>query len=80
MPTIYQTVEVEIDVSDLDEDEIVDACREMDYSVMKVDEAMEADNLKEELNNLADLYRSKSGGLIEELRTVLQKYTGRILP
>jgi len=80
MPTIYQTVEVEIDVSDLDEDEIVDACREMGYSVMKVDEAMEADNLKEELNNLADLYRSKSGGLIEELRTVLQKYTGRILP
>jgi vacuolar-type H+-ATPase subunit I/STV1 len=80
MPTIYQTVEVEIDVSDLDEDEIVDACREMGYSVMKVNEATEADSLKEELNNLADLYRSKSDGLIEELRTVLQKYTGRILP
>ena len=80
MPTIYQTVEVEIDVSDLDEDEIVDACREMGYSVMRANEVTEADSLKEELNNLADLYRSKSDGLIEELRTVLQKYTGRILP
>lgn len=80
MPTIYQTVEVEIDTSDLDEDEIVDACRDMGYCVTKVAEGTEPYFLEQDLNNLAEQYRNNHPAIMESLRTFLQTYTGRVLP
>ena len=78
MPYIYK--EIEFDVSDLDEGEVVDACREMGYSVLKVGETVDPDDLTDEMNNLAELYRNADPRLMEELRTFLQTYTGRVLP
>lgn len=78
MPYIYK--EIEFDVSDLDESEIVDACREMGYAVLKTGETVDPDDLTTEMNNLAELYRNDDPRLMEELRTFLQIYTGRILP
>lgn len=80
MPSKYQTVEFEFDVDDLDEDELVDACRELGYSVLKTGETVDPDDLTTEMNNLAELYRNDDPRLMEELRTFLQTYTGRILP
>lgn len=78
MTTIYQTVEVEVDVSDLDEDELVDAVRELGYSVTKSDGY--CDDLPNDLQDLAEQYRNKSPDLMESLRTFIQQYTGRVLP
>lgn len=80
MPTIYQTVEVEVDVSDLDEDEIVDACKELGYAVTKVAEGIEPHFMEQDIDALVELYRNKDEQLMEALRTFLQNYTGRVLP
>ena len=80
MPTIYREVEVEVDVSDLDEDELVEACQELGYSVVKLDEWMDTNGMPNDLNELAELYRNNNPLLMETLRTFLQTYTGRVLP
>lgn len=80
MTTIYQTVEVEVDVSDLDEDQLVEACQELGYSVVKLDDWMDTNGMPNDLNELAELYRNKSPLLMESLRTFIQTYTGRVMP
>lgn len=80
MPIITQTVDVEIDVSDLDEDEIVDACKELGYAVTKVAEGIEPHFMEQDINNLAEQYRNNHPQLMETLRTFIQDYTGRLLP
>ena len=77
MPVVYREVEVEFDVSDLDSDEVVDACRELGYSVIKT--GKDNDTFKEDINSLADSYRRNDIKLMEQLRLFLQDYTGRIL-
>jgi hypothetical protein len=80
MPTIYKTVDVDIDVSDLDEAEVVEACEAMGYSVIKMGKIADPDEMVNEMNNLAELYRNADPRLMEELRTFLQNYTNRVLP
>ena len=77
MPVVYREVEVEFDVSDLDSDEVVDACRELGYSVIKT--GKDNDTFKEDINSLADSYRRNDIKLMEQLRLFLQDYTVRIL-
>lgn len=77
MPVVYREVEVEFDVSDLDSDEVVDACRELGYSVIKT--GKDNDTFEEDINSLADSYRRNDIKLMEQLRLFLQDYTGRIL-
>jgi hypothetical protein len=77
VPVVYREVEVEFDVSDLDSDEVVDACRELGYSVIKT--GKDNDTFEEDINSLADSYRRNDIKLMEQLRLFLQDYTGRIL-
>ena len=77
MPVCYREVEVEFDVSDLDEDEVVDACRELGYSVLKTNSGV--DCLRNDMNKLVELYRNNDPMLLETLRNFLQDYTGRNL-
>ena len=80
MPTIYQTVEVEVDVSDLNEDELVEACQELGYIVYKADLGVDSSDMEDDLHQMVELYRNNNPLLMETLRTFLQTYTGRVLP
>ena len=77
MPVVYREVEVEFDSSDLDEDEVVEACRDLGYSVIKTNKWN--DNFEKDLDCLYLLYRRNDSKLMEQLRIFLQDYTGKLL-
>lgn len=77
MPVAYREVEVEFDVSDLDADEVVDACRDLGYSVIKTGKGN--DTFEKDIESLRQAYRRNDSTLMEQLRLFLQDYTGTIL-
>ncbi len=77
MFTIYKDVEVEVDVkfNDLDFDELIDELENEKYIVLGVGQG------KQLLDDWAELYKSnRHHELLEQIRTLIQDHTGKVLP
>lgn len=80
MAYTYKTVEVEVSADDFDEDEIVELCQDMGYTVFKNHGGADDSEIANDMQTLCELYRNKDTTLMEALRTFLQTHTGRALP
>ena len=72
---MYKTVEVEVDISDFDDDDLIEALEDRGYTVNKTGYKFDRDELIEELYQAIKLGKSYDG----LVRKFVMDCTGRIL-
>lgn len=77
MLTKYVDVEVDVDLSDLDLDDIKDLLAEEGYVVFKT--RLSEDEFKDKVNEVCHLYRIKDERFTKEVVFLLSELSGKIL-
>lgn len=77
MAEISTYIDIDVDLSEFEMDDIIEYLEEAGYVVLKAD--AQTPNNDVTANQLYQLYRTKSPQLLDALRTYLQNETGRIL-